>query len=98
MAYLTGRSLPASNLDLSLMTTLLVGISVASSSIWLCVFVIFHFVVDKTISQQRSLVARTIQGRGNGNPISINALVSIIIPARNKESVIQETIRNCLKE
>ena len=96
--YLTGQSLSVSNLDLSFITTLLVGISVTSSSIWLCVFVIFHFVVDKTISQQRSLVARAIQGRGNASSISINALVSIIIPARNEESVIQETIRNCLKQ
>jgi len=98
-SYLTGTSIPvAGGLDLSIMTTLLVGMAIASSSVWLCVFIIFHFSVGKTISHQRSIVAGSIYGKRNRSPLTINSLVSIIIPARNEESVIEKTIRNCLRQ
>jgi cellulose synthase/poly-beta-1,6-N-acetylglucosamine synthase-like glycosyltransferase len=80
-------------INLSFVTTPLVAISILNSSVWLSVYIVFHFVVGKVVNYQKEL----LHNYGSKNH-PFEPLVSILIPARNEDNVIRKTILNCLQQ
>src|SRR5215210_249233 len=79
-------------LDLSFLTWILVGLSLVSSSLWFTMHVLYPFVRSRIINQQLQ-AAKNAWDDNKHKP-----LVSIIVPARNEESIIQRTIQGCLSQ
>jgi biofilm PGA synthesis N-glycosyltransferase PgaC len=79
-------------LDLSFLTWILIGLSLVGSSLWFTIHVLYPFVRGRTVNEQ--LQAAENAWRDN----NYKPLVSIVIPARNEESVIHRTIRGCLSQ
>ena len=93
--YLMMRTIPVNmNLDLSFITTPLVGASIINSSIWVSIYIIFHVIRNKVIDYQKTiLIKNALNKDGNNLP-----LVTMIIPARDEENVIRKTVVNCLEQ
>jgi cellulose synthase/poly-beta-1,6-N-acetylglucosamine synthase-like glycosyltransferase len=79
-------------LNLSFLTWILVGLSLVGSSLWITILVVYPFVRGRSINEQLQ-AAKNSWYDNNSKP-----LVSIIVPARNEESVIQRTIQGCLRQ
>lgn len=79
-----------SNLDLSILTWFSVSLSLVGTLLW---FIIqsAYLVVGKKIERQQALLIRN--KRYDHHP-----LISILIPAKNEESVIRRTINSCLSQ
>jgi cellulose synthase/poly-beta-1,6-N-acetylglucosamine synthase-like glycosyltransferase len=80
-----------SSIDISGLTWGFVILSLISTSLWFFAQAAFLLVNNKVINYQRKAL---INWRDNGS----NSLVSIVIPARNEEAVINRTISNCLSQ
>ncbi len=78
------------SLNFSFVTWILIGLSLVGSSLWFTIHVLYPFVRKKIINEQLQ-AARIAWHDGKSKP-----LVSIIIPARNEEGIIQRTINGCL--
>ncbi len=82
--WLLGYTLPVySNIDISILTWTLVCLSLISSSLWF-VMQIGFLLIGKAIIDASFHIRESV--------------VSIIIPARNEESVINRTISSCLAQ
>ena len=93
--YVWTRAIPVNrNLDLSFITTPLVAASIINSSIWVSIYTIFHVIRKKVIDYQKTIISQN----QIGNRAENQALVSIVIPARDEENVIRDTIFNCLEQ
>jgi poly-beta-1,6-N-acetyl-D-glucosamine synthase len=79
-------------LNLTFLTWILIGLSLVGSSLWFIVHMLYPFVRGRVINEQLQ-AAKDAWHDNNGKP-----LVSIIIPARNEESIIQRTIHGCLSQ
>ena len=92
--YFWTRPIPVNrNLDLSFLTTPLVAASIINSAIWVSIYVIFHIIRKKVIDYQIMIIKKNNFDKDKHQP-----LVSIIIPARDEENVIRQTILNCLEQ
>lgn len=88
--WLFGYELPRNtNIDLSLLTWVFVGLSLVNTGFAFFMHIGFLIFKNRTIAYQTQLIKR--KRYATGYP-----LVSIIIPARNEESVIRRTIGTCL--
>jgi cellulose synthase/poly-beta-1,6-N-acetylglucosamine synthase-like glycosyltransferase len=97
--FLLGLSLPMNkNLNLSFITTPLVGISLISSVLWLSTYLIHPLVINKIINHQHQLIFESKLVNFYNCGIRQLPRVSIIIPARNEENVIRKTVLNCLQQ
>jgi cellulose synthase/poly-beta-1,6-N-acetylglucosamine synthase-like glycosyltransferase len=97
--FLLGLSLPMNkNLDLSFLTTPLVGISLLSSLLWLSIYLVHPLVTNKIINQQRALILKSKIANVPNYGVRQMPQVTIIIPARNEENVIRKTVLNCLQQ
>jgi cellulose synthase/poly-beta-1,6-N-acetylglucosamine synthase-like glycosyltransferase len=79
-------------LNLSFLTWILIGLSLVGSSLWFIIHGLYPFVRGKVINEQLQ-AAKNVGHDNDPEP-----LVSIVIPARNEESVVQRTIRACLSQ
>jgi cellulose synthase/poly-beta-1,6-N-acetylglucosamine synthase-like glycosyltransferase len=79
-------------LNLSFLTWILIGLSLVGSSLWITIHVLYPFVRGRVINEQTQAV-KNARHDNNSKP-----LVSIIIPARNEEGIIQRTIHGCLSQ
>jgi cellulose synthase/poly-beta-1,6-N-acetylglucosamine synthase-like glycosyltransferase len=93
--WLMGTELPRNkNLDISFLTIPLMVINVISTLAWFSIYILYPFVRNKVINHQLMLIkSKNKYGKRFHKP-----LVSIIIPARNEESVIRKTVINCLQQ
>ena len=80
-----------SDFDLSSLMWLFVSISIIGNGLWFFIQFTYLVVGKKIILQQKSLIK-------NYDFSSNSPLVSILIPARNEESVIKRTIEGCLSQ
>lgn len=92
--YFWTRAIPVNqNLDLSFITTPLVAASIINSSIWVSIYIIFHIIRKKVIDYQITIMTKNSLDKDKHKP-----LVSIVIPARDEQNVIRQTILNCLEQ
>jgi cellulose synthase/poly-beta-1,6-N-acetylglucosamine synthase-like glycosyltransferase len=92
--YFWTRAIPVNrNLDLSFITTPLVAASIINSAIWVSIYIIFHIVRKKVIDYQITIMKKNSMDKEKYQP-----LVSIIIPSRDEENVIRQTVLNCLEQ
>jgi cellulose synthase/poly-beta-1,6-N-acetylglucosamine synthase-like glycosyltransferase len=92
-SWLFGYALPHNaSIDLSGLTWVFVILSLISTSLWLFVQAAFLFANNKVIIYQRK--ALTNSRKNNSD----KSCVTIIIPAKNEETVIERTITNCLSQ
>ena len=97
--FLLGLSYPMkSDVNLSFITTPLVGMSLITSVLWLGTGLIYPIVRNKVINHQQQLIliSRFVNLYKSG--IRQSPRVSIIVPARNEENVIRKTVLNCLQQ
>jgi cellulose synthase/poly-beta-1,6-N-acetylglucosamine synthase-like glycosyltransferase len=91
--WLTGMQLPMNKkLDISYLTTPLLGLYLLNTMIWLVVYLIYPFITNKVINHQLMLIKNKRFGKQQ------QPLVSILIPANNEENVIRRTILDCLQQ
>jgi cellulose synthase/poly-beta-1,6-N-acetylglucosamine synthase-like glycosyltransferase len=79
-------------LNLSFVTWTLIGLSLVGSSLWFIIHVLYPFVRNRVIKEQLQAVKNARYGNYH------KPLVSIIVPARDEDGVIQRTIRGCLSQ
>jgi biofilm PGA synthesis N-glycosyltransferase PgaC len=84
------------NSDISFLTIPLVVLSTVSFVEWIVIYVVHHLVRNKVISHQHTSMKDSKKNNDKYNQCA--PLVSIIIPARNEESVIRKTLLNSLKQ
>lgn len=77
--------------DITPLTWALVSMSMVSSMLWLGIQIMYLLATGKLEMQQRTMM---LLHRG----YVVNPTVSIIIPARNEETVIKKTISSCLSQ
>lgn len=97
--FLLGLSYPMkSDVNLSFITTPLVGMSLITSVLWLGTGLVYPIVRNKVINHQQQLIliSRFVNLYKSG--IRQSPRVSIIVPARNEENVIRKTVLNCLQQ
>src|SRR5215469_1299145 len=88
--FLLGLSYPMnSDVDLSFITTPLVGMSLITSVLWLGTGLVYPIVRNKVINRFVNLYKSGVRQ---------SPRVSIIVPARNEENVIRNTVLNCLQQ
>jgi cellulose synthase/poly-beta-1,6-N-acetylglucosamine synthase-like glycosyltransferase len=92
--YFWTKAIPVNrNLDMSFITTPLVAASIINSAIWVSIYIIFHIIRKKVIDYQVTIMNKNSLATDEHPP-----LVSIIIPARDEENVIRQTVLNCLEQ
>lgn len=80
-----------SDLDFSSVMWFFVSISIIGNGLWFFIQLTYLIVGKKLVKNQKTLIK-------NYDFISNSPLVSILIPARNEESVIKRTIEGCLSQ
>src|SRR5438128_1965144 len=89
--WFMGVELPRNkNLDISFLTIPLMAINVISTLAWFSIYLVYPLVRNKVINHQLILI-----NSEKYRQISHRPLVSIIIPARNEENVIGNTVNQC---
>jgi cellulose synthase/poly-beta-1,6-N-acetylglucosamine synthase-like glycosyltransferase len=89
-----GIELPRNkNLDVSFLTIPLLGIYLLNTVTWASIYIAYPFVRNRVINHQLMLIKSMKHGKRLRKP-----LISIIIPARNEETVIRKTVINCLQQ
>ncbi len=92
--WLMGIELPRNkNLDVSFLTIPLLGIYLLNTVTWASIYIAYPFVRNRVINHQLMLIKSMKHGKRLRKP-----LISIIIPARNEETVIRKTVINCLQQ
>jgi len=90
--WLLGQSLPMdSELDLSLFMWFFVSVSFIGSGLWFFIQLTYLVVGTRLVNQQKDLIKKY-------DYVSNPPLISILIPAKNEESVIKRTINACLSQ
>ena len=90
--WLINKQVPMrKDVDIYFLTVVLMGLNLMQQAVWFSIYLIYPFAYKKAINHQHTL----IQNKKFGNQCP---LVSIVIAARNEESVIRKTLHNCLQQ
>lgn len=79
--------------DITPLTWIIVVFSMMNTILWFAIQIIYLFYAKEKLEKIQTSIVRKYKNHNTSEP-----LVSIIIPARNEETVIKRTVKNCLSQ